>query len=259
MFALEKVEVKCTSASTNSENQGQSEDTRLGLSLYVEYQGSNEFLDMFDAKLRPALYERAANDSQEDLTGHLPTPKFKLEKPIAWPLVCLGYTAIIHPEFSVNDEIEIEDCKVDKFHFTMQNDGVVGFKFRIYLHPDLDIVGPLAALEKHELQLSLIPPKVVPSAESETVDEESPQRDMLDEEDDSDPMQREVDVLYPRAVAAVRATGNPSATALQLELKTDFNHAALLLSRMFDEGVIENDPETGEYVVCEEQAEEDAA
>lgn len=270
MFELQRTEVKCTSTSTNSENMGGGDETRLGISLYIEFQGSNEYLDQFDPKLRPALYERAGDDAQEDLTGHLPALKFKLDKPLHWPYIGQGYTAVIHPEFDVNEELQLKDCKLDKFQFALHGDGVVGYKFRVYANPNLDDVGPLCALEKHTLQLSLIPPSVAPV--DERVDEQaepSPQADLLDApaqeaapavEDKprkakAKPVlltdeEREIDVLYPRALAAVRATGNPSANALQLELKTTFNHALRLLARMADEGVIVE--RAGEYVLAEE-------
>ena len=249
MFELSEAVVNCTSASTNSEKQGDDE-TRLGMSLYFEFQGSNEFLDRFDPKLRPALYERAANDAQEDLTGHLPKRKFALASPLEWPYVGLGYSAIIHADLDFSDSIEIEDCKVDKFKFTIKDEGATGFKFRVYFHPDLDQVGPLCALEKHELTLSLTPPAVQPVSDS-AKKEESPQQDLLASNDDDD---KPVDVLYDKAVAAVRATANPTPSALQTELKISFNDAAVYLSRMADEGVIEKDEATGEYVVAESDA-----
>ena len=257
MLNLEKIECECTSASTNAENMGGGDDTRLGMSMYVTFLASNELLDKLDSKLRPALYERAANDSQEDLTGHLPQPKFKGLESIKWPYVGEGYQAIIHAALDANEDRVIEDCKVDKILFSPKADGAVAFKLRLYFHPGLDEVGPLAALEKHHITLSLEPPAVnqVDAVEPE---EESPQQDLLAQNDESPTAEHdaEVDVLYPRAVAAVRSTGNPTLSAIQTELKIGPNHAALLLARMESEGVIEQDEESGEYIVV---AEDDAA
>jgi DNA translocase FtsK/SpoIIIE-like protein len=249
MFSLEEVVCKCTSASTNSENQGD-EETRLGMSLYFEFQGSNEFLDRFDPKLRPSLYEGAANDAQQDFTGHLPKRKFALASPLEWPYVGLGYSATIHADLEFSDAIEIEDCKVDKFKFTINDEGATGFKFRVYFHPDLDLVGPLCALEKHELTLSLTPPDVQPVPESQKA-EESPQGDLLADDIDGS---AETLAIYNKAIAVVRATGNPTTSALQTELKISFNDAAVILSRLLDDGVIEKGDRDGEYVVVESAA-----
>ncbi len=101
--------------------------------------------------------------------------------------------------------------------------------------------------------MTLTPPSVVDAPEEEyTAQEESPQADLLDAASSED---AQFDILYDRAVAAVRTTENPTASGLQLELRIEFNHAALLLARMEDEGVIENDQETGEYVVAVESVE----
>lgn len=243
MFELSQTVCKCTSVSTNAENMGNSGETKLGMSIYVEFLASNEMLDKFDPKLRPALYERAANDSQEDLTGHLPTPKFKLAKPIAWPYIGAGYGVAIHPEFEINEPFDIEDVKVDKIQFTIQDEGVCSYKMRLYLHPDLEQVGPLCALEKHEIKLTLVPPKVSETAPQQ--EEESPQRDML-----SDEPEKPQSALYTRAAAAVRATNNPTVSALQTEFKISLNEALELLMELEENGVIEKDGD--EYVLCEE-------
>lgn len=250
MYELERTEIRATSVSTNSENMGESGETRLGLSIYIEYRASNEALDDFDPKLRPALYESAANDAQQDFTGHLPNPKFKFAKPICWPYVGAGYTAIIHPQFDVNDEIEIDDVKIDKFQFTIEDEGVVVIKHRLYFHPTLEQVGPLCSLEKHDLTLSLIAPKIAPRAEADD-EEESPQQDMLDSAND-EPKSAETDVLYRKAVAVVRATKNPDSQALMTELRCSINDAARMLQRMIDDGVIRL--EGNSYVVVEEAA-----
>lgn len=158
MFELEKMLVRCTSASTNSENKGKSDDTRLGMSMYFEFQGSNELLDKFDNRLRSALYTRASNDQQEDMMGHLPDLKFKGLKPLDWPYLGSGYGVVIHPDLAFSETIELEECKLDKFQFTFRDEGVTGFRFRIYFHPELGDVGKLAALEKHEVTITLTAP-----------------------------------------------------------------------------------------------------
>ncbi len=247
MYSLNKTECTITSVSTNPENMGSGGETRTGMSIYFEYLSSNEALDMFDPKLRPALYESAAQGQQDDLTGFMPMPKFKLEKPLCWPYKGAGYSAEIHPDLDLGEALTIRDVQLDKFQFSIQDEGRVGFKARMYLHPATELIGPLCELAKHTVQLTLVPPAVQPSnAEPE---EESPQGDLLDSANDCG----EIDVLYPKAVAAVRATKNPDVNALQLELKTDFNHAATLLARMLDDGVIEV-AATGGYVVVEEDA-----
>jgi hypothetical protein len=159
MFELDSAEVKCISASTNAENKGKSEDTRLGMSLYFEFLATNDFLDKFDPKLRQALYNKAAGGKQEDLTGHTPERKFPITK-IEWPYTGDGYEATIHAELNFGKELELQECKVDKFTFTFRDGAAVGYKFRIYCHPELDDVGKLAAMEKHTVRLTLTPPAV---------------------------------------------------------------------------------------------------
>lgn len=252
MFELEKMQVKCTSASTNSENMGKSDNTRLGMSMYFEFQGSNELLNMFDTRLRTAMYERAADDQQDDITGHLPALKFKgIKEPLKWPYIGSGYKGVVHAELEFSETLEMEDCKLDNFTLMFRDDAVVGYKLRAYFHPKLEEVGKFAAMEKHEVTLSLTPPKASESSASQPA-EESPQGDMLN---DAPLPQDEVEILYPRAVAAVRATGNPTTSALKAELGIEFNQAAVMLSRMADEGVIAKGDD-GEYHIVEA---EDAA
>lgn len=262
MFEPSKIEVRCVSASTNSENQGQSEDTRLGMSMYFEFQAANEMLDKFDPRLRTALYEPAIS-GQTDLTGHLPKLKFSFEKPLCWPYVGLGYNAVIHPEFDVNDEFEIEDCKIDKFQFSLKEDGVVGIKFRVYFHPDLDAVGPLCALEKHTVTLSLTPPDVVP------VDDEpdaSPQDELFGEAldvelvhevpDDDAPIDPEADdPTYREAVQLVLAQKAPRADHLRRRLKITLSLAEEYLDRMEQEGIVSAADHSGQRVVVEDHVE----
>jgi len=160
MFELDQQEVRCTSASTNSENKGKSEDTRLGMSLYFEFTGPNDLLDKLDPKLRPALYTRAAEGKQEDMTEHMPDLKFEKFPPLAWPYLGSGYEATIHSELEFSQTFELDDCKVDKITLTPRDGGVCGYKFRIYFHPELGDVGKLAAMEKHAVTLTLMPPGI---------------------------------------------------------------------------------------------------
>lgn len=263
MFEPSKIEVRCVSASTNSENQGQSEDTRLGMSMYFEFQAANEMLDKFDPRLRTALYEPAIS-GQTDLTGHLPKLKFSFEKPLCWPYVGLGYNAVIHPEFDVNDGFEIEDCKVDKFQFSLKEDGVVGIKFRIYFHPDLDAVGPLCALEKHTVTLSLFAPEVAPVPEH---DEPEPQAEMFSgDEAECDDQAGEIDkdaaqaglaaladddTTYAEAVMLVQAQKAPRADYIRRKLKITASLAEEYLQRMEDEGIVTAADHSGQRTVIE--------
>lgn len=158
MFELSAQEVRCTSASTNSENKGKSDDTRLGMSLYFEFNGPNDLLDKINPKLRLALYEAASDGKQKDMTGHTPSLKFEKFPALAWPYFGSGYEATIHADLEFSQSFELEDCKVDKFTLTPKDGGVVGYKFRVYFHPGLDDVGKLAAMEKHNVTLTLTPP-----------------------------------------------------------------------------------------------------
>lgn len=252
MFDLHEVDVKITSTSTNAEKMGQTENTRLGMSVYFEVIASNEWLDKFDVQLRPALYQGAADGRQEDLTGHLVRPKFPFSAPLQWPLEGSGYTTIFHTNMEFNKPREIKDCKVDKFSFDIRKDGNVLYKFRIYFNPENKaLVGVLAALQTHKVCVSLQPPE--PSVEgegggaqsSEAADPNDTQDDLLSSTENSE---RPIDVLYDKAVSIVRAGCEPS--SLHVELKISAVTAAGYISRMLDDGVLEE--VEGEYVVVAE-------
>lgn len=252
MYEMNEVECRASSVSNNTENMGAGGETRTGISIYVEYQASNEVLDQFDAKLRPALYESAAS-GQEDMTGYLPQPKFKFDKPLAWPYEGAGWSAVIHSGLDASEDLALKDVKVDKFSFAIGEEGVVGIKHRLYVHPSShEQAGRLLALEKHDITLSLSPPPVQEFAAGATANDD-PTSDMFEAAGDDDGAEDTPthSVLYHRAVAAVRATGNPTTSALQQELKIDFNEALALLMEMEQHGVIR--AADGEYEVLPER------
>lgn len=250
MFEVSEVDCRVTSVSTNPENMGNSDETKLGMSIYVEYLASNDELDKFDPELRPALYKPAIS-GQEDLTGHLPSPRFKFDKPLCWPLKSPGYRAVVPADLDFSEEMVLQDVQVDKFQFSIQDEGRVGIKFRMYLHPNTEQVGPLCELQKHDITLSLIAPKVSETGGAPA--EESPQGDLLADDDEKAPAPQKpgkVDVLYDAAVARVLAGCEPS--ALHIELKLGPVEAAEYLLRMEADGVIAK--EGDEYFVVVQTA-----
>lgn len=161
MFELSAQEVKCSSASTNQENKGRSPDKRLGMSLSFEFFGPNTLLDKIHPELRLFIYKAAADGRQVDMTNHTPDMRFDKFPALPWPYVGSGYSLTIHADLDCSAELTLEDCKVDKFVLTAQDKGIVGYKFRVYCHPENDAdIGRLAKIDKLKVKITLTPPGI---------------------------------------------------------------------------------------------------
>lgn len=270
MFKNEKITVKCVATSKNTENLGGGGDTRMGVSMFFEWNTKNVALDMLSTKLRPSFYERAANDSQEDIEDFLPSPKFQQEKPFHFPFIGQGYKLLLHKELSFSKEYAIGDCKIEDFYILFKADGVVTIKWRTYAYPDEVDAGSLLALEKHDVVISLIPPAsdyIAPEPVKKGKGKKAAQAandgqgdlvtaaalgEMKEAVSDAP-----VDPMYIKAVASVRATKNPNTQALMTELRLSINDAARYIMRMQEEGIIRLEDDC--YVVVEEEEKSDSA
>lgn len=256
MFQCTKQNSTITSVNLRNELHG---DEQVGaVDIGITMAVPNTMLEMFDPNLVSTFY-RGAVSGQAELDGRLPDLKFAdLAMPVKWGYVGSGYEIAL--DYGMNDDRQLMfiKCQVDKFKFDMKEGGQVDIALRIIAHPKAEDVGELYELLGDEVNLTLVPPRPVNETEPQ-------QEELLDSEPAPEPKPKgkkgkaeaaapSVDALYAKAVAVVRATGNADANALKLELKTDYNHAATMLSRMLDEGVIEQD-DAGQYVVVDDHAE----
>lgn len=263
MFELDHVTVKCTATSKNTENLGGGGGkTRMGVSMFFEWNTKNEALDMLNEKLRPSFYERAANDAQEDLTGHLPSPKFPQEKPFPWPYVGQGFTFHAHKELSFSKDYEIGDCKIEDFSILFKADGVVTIKWRTYCYPTEADSGSLLAMEKHDVVISLIAPASdyvapAPIKKQKKGDKKNKEAPAANESQGELIVDEVFEALYTKGVAEMRTTKNPNSQALMMALHCTVNDAARIIMRAEQEGVIKLEDEC--YVVVEAEKKEEAA
>lgn len=241
-----------TITSVNLRNELHGDEHVGAVDIGITMSVPNTLLDMFNADLVGTFY-RGPSSGQIEIDGRLPDLKFPdLAMPVKWGYVGAGYDVELGYGMNEDKQLNFIKCQVDKFKFDMKEGGQVDIALRIIAHPKAEDVGELYELLGDEVDLTLVPPRPVTETEPQ-------QEELLDTTDKAEPKPKgkkekaePVDALYKKAVAVVRATGNPDANALQLELKTDFNHAATMLARMLDEGVIAQQ-EGGEYVVAEHE------
>jgi hypothetical protein len=253
MFQCQKQLSTITSVNLRNELHG---DEHVGaVDIGITMSVPNSMLEMFNPDLVSTFY-RGPVSGQIEIDGRLPDLKFAdLAMPMKWSYVGAGYEVALDYGMNEDKQLTFIKCQVDKFKFDMKPGGQVDLSLRIIAHPKAEDVGELYELLGDEVDLTLIPPQ--PGTETDPQ-----QTDLLDGDEATEAAAEPkakgkkgkadapVDALYKKAVAVVRATQNPDANAIALELKTDFNHAATLLARMLDEGVIEQD-DAGQYVVAE--------
>jgi hypothetical protein len=248
MFELQKQKVRFKSMNTRTEKHG--EEDEPATDLYFSVTIDNAALDMFQPDLKSSLYKQNAAPQGaliEDLRS-LRLPDLKM--PLVWKYKGIGYKSIFHYGMNNDKEVNLFDNEVLDFKFDCKDGGSVLIDFRIIAHPEKEEVAEFYDLMGSEIELTLIAPT------PDEVQKATPQTDMLDEgnseSDDDDSATAGTSVLYPRAVASVRSTKNPTVSALQTEFKITMNEALELLMEMEEHGVIEKDGD--EYVVIDEDA-----
>lgn len=163
-FAIrDPMTVKLTHSQSRREIHGNEAVTALDIAFTA--QATNVFLDRIDPLLRPMYYERAAGGKQADLdTGDVPTPVRRcgnmVEMPVKLTKEYVGYKlVIIRGTGREASNIEIPDCKVNKFVFDMKDGGAMPTKWRVQASGvHADVVGQCGVIHGEEVTITLTPP-----------------------------------------------------------------------------------------------------
>lgn len=250
MFELQKQKVRLKTMNTRTEKHG--EDDEPATDLYFSVTIDNSALDMFQGDLKSSFYKQSTAPQGaliEDLRA-LRLPDLKM--PLTWKYEGVGYKTIFHYGMNSDKEIKLFDNEVLDFKFEFKDGGSVKIDWRIIAHPEKEEVAEFYDLMGSEIELTLI----APTPEEIQKLKESPQKDLIadDDEEDEEKSDKPKSALYHRAVAAVKATKNPTDSALQTEFKISLNEALQLLMEMEESGVIEKDGD--EYVLVDDTAEQ---
>lgn len=156
MFNLDKARVKLKNCNCKPELHGEEHVTATYLKF--EYKTANSILDMFDDKLRPALYQKESGDTQDTLIDdYLPEYKFPLLGPLTYDWEGAGYKAVVDYGVSGSD-IVLPMAGVDNVSFELSDGGTVTEEFRVVCKTDALNNGRLIEMQQQEVTLTLEPP-----------------------------------------------------------------------------------------------------
>jgi hypothetical protein len=252
MFRMDKQRLKLCNVNCKPEIHGEEHVTATYLTL--EAKVSNTVFDQFDPKLRPSLFQKAADNTQEELIdGHLPELKFPMLGPLTYGWEGAGYKSTIEYGATGND-IVLPMSNLDNFRFELADGGTVTMKFRIVCKTDALNNGRLIDMQQQEITLSLEPP----SAEEQLKQQQDAEKagggkssgddntgDLNLEGDGADP-------LYEQAKKLVADSGKASISFVQKELRIGYNRAARLIEEMEKAGVVSAMDAEGKRTVLEQ-------
>ncbi|AMR77635.1 hypothetical protein [Cupriavidus nantongensis] len=155
MLELENQMVKILHVNVRNEKHG--DEPVLGMDLRLRARVSNDSLAMFSTTLKSSFYHK--DDSvQGDLVttaDHLPNlknPKLGMQK---WEGTWEHQLLTIHHKVKKEDDIKLDDVRVKKLVFDMQEGGTVFIDFTAQAHPDEKVSARLIALLGQEVHMSL--------------------------------------------------------------------------------------------------------
>ena len=160
MFALKNQVAKL--AHINGREEKNVEEIAFDLKVTVEMH--NTALNMFHDHMLDAFYkvdpDAAQQSMLEDVKHSKTALKFLKLGVLPWGHEIVGCAVTV--AYGVGSDIELDDCKVDKFKIDLKEGGTVGLTFRIIAHPDNDEIGKLYSLLGSEITLSINPPAESP-------------------------------------------------------------------------------------------------
>jgi len=126
----------------------------------------NSILFAFDPMLQRALYCRAIEGAQREIEGipgacEFPNLRFpKLDMPLRWTLDATGYKLTVDYGLGGDSNLVLESCTIGDFKLTPKEGGTVLVGFRVQ-KADIaeDLIGKLATLVQHDVQITLEPPE----------------------------------------------------------------------------------------------------
>lgn len=163
MFKFENQKCKLTSVNPRIELHG--EDKKAAVDLKFKTTMPNSALDMFDDRLKTAFFKPVlpgegdlADQGMDD--DYMPLLKFNELTSFPWNYTGAGYRVVIPLGVSGDNDINLIQCKLDKFVIECKQGGRVEIEFRVITHPNQKEMGQLCSLLKSEIDVTLIqPPK----------------------------------------------------------------------------------------------------
>lgn len=168
-FNLSKTSAKLNSFNIRAERHGDNPVPAGDLKLTIK--AANTILDIFDPKLREALYQNTqADQGQVEVEGVAPTlPNLRfpnLEGPFKFTDEGAGYKLTL--DYGVGGErsnVTIEGCQVNNFQAECQEGGTVELSFRVQMtDPSADLIGKLGVQVQHDIVIDLEAPVVAAPA-----------------------------------------------------------------------------------------------
>lgn len=158
---LEPKSLKLTTVTNRREHHG--DDLAPAVTLGIDLQTDNFFLDGLLPGLREVLYQPVAGDKQSGLDGFgRRTPKLRIEGLGEIPLPKLefnGWTLHVDHGIKEAEPITLGGCKVDGFKLIAKQDSIIDLSWRIGTS-DVDAMrlGLLAVKAGHDVSIRLVAP-----------------------------------------------------------------------------------------------------
>lgn len=160
MFHIEDTLAKIVSTTPVSEKHGKERVPALSIGFHIVTGG--DVLDMFDTALRPSLYRKP-----QLTTGGLPMEhddltelRFPFMRQHAWEKKYSGYMLRLHIGASGKEDVLLAECGLKDIHFTTQEGGSVGVRFKVTAHPKGELDGgKVIARLQQECIITLTPPE----------------------------------------------------------------------------------------------------
>lgn len=181
MFNLNNQRAKLSSVNPRAELHGEDPKTAVDIKFVVVME--NTVLDSFDKHLRPALFEFAHDDYEEDLADqgtdrgddYRPVLRFPSLGKFPWDYKGAGYRLIIAQGFSGDEDLILIKTEIDKFKLQLKQGGSCEVEFRVIAHPNQADMGALCELIQHDVDITLEPPSAEDRAQMELDDAEQEQ------------------------------------------------------------------------------------
>lgn len=155
MFELDNQMAKLNSVNPRAEKHGT--DNEMAADFGFTIKVSNDILSEFHPKLKSSFYEKEDSPQEEieqDI-NHLPQAKFPNIGDIKWGGSLGDYDFVFHHGIGGKSDIEMADCVVDKFTFSMADGGTVAVSFKVSGYPKSIDLGKICENIQDEVYISL--------------------------------------------------------------------------------------------------------
>ncbi len=141
----------------NARNEKHGDESVLAVDIKVQARASNDALSFFSPTLKSSFYYKDDSKQGDLITdgGYLPNLKNPKLGPVKWDGDWEHQLMTIHSKVRPEDDIKLDDCRINKLGFDMQEGGTVFINFRVQAHPDEKTIARLMALLGQEVHTSL--------------------------------------------------------------------------------------------------------